>query len=317
MDIRKLPAVVGGASLHPVETATTVRVQDGQTLVTDGPFADTKEIFGRLLPGRGRRPGPGDRDRGADPGRQDRRLGGDPAGRHRPRVTGAGTDRADLPRRVGPGAGLPDRLLRRFRPGRGGHRGGVRGRGAALAGRRDAGQSRRLAGHHGPAPGHRPAAPRPRAGREAPPARRSEPQEAEDAMDGPPIPDERLELVFMCCHPALAIEAQVALTLRAVAGLTTEEIARAFLVPAETMKRAADPRQVQDQGGRHPVRRPGRVAAAGAARRGARRRLPHLQRGLQPREPAGETAWPPRRSGSAGCWPRCSRPSRRCSGCWR
>jgi RNA polymerase sigma-70 factor (ECF subfamily) len=56
-------------------------------------------------------------------------------------------------------------------------------------------------------------------------------------MDAPPIPDERLELVFMCCHPALAIEAQVALTLRAVAGLTTEEIARAFLVPAETMKR--------------------------------------------------------------------------------
>ena len=65
-----------------------------------------------------------------------------------------------------------------------------------------------------------------------------EPREpGEDAMDGPPIPDERLELVFMCCHPALAIEAQVALTLRAVAGLTTEEIARAFLVPAETMKR--------------------------------------------------------------------------------
>jgi len=63
------------------------------------------------------------------------------------------------------------------------------------------------------------------------------PEEAEDVMDGPPIPDERLELVFMCCHPALAIEAQVALTLRAVAGLTTEEIARAFLVPAETMKR--------------------------------------------------------------------------------
>jgi hypothetical protein len=38
--------VVGGASLHPVETATTVRVQDGKTLVTDGPFADTKEVFG-------------------------------------------------------------------------------------------------------------------------------------------------------------------------------------------------------------------------------------------------------------------------------
>jgi RNA polymerase sigma-70 factor (ECF subfamily) len=51
------------------------------------------------------------------------------------------------------------------------------------------------------------------------------------------IPDERLELLFCCCHPALAVEAQVALTLRALGGLTTEEIARAFLVSAETMKR--------------------------------------------------------------------------------
>ena len=62
-------------------------------------------------------------------------------------------------------------------------------------------------------------------------------QTGEDDVAEPAIPDERLELVFMCCHPALAIEAQVALTLRAVAGLATEEIARAFLVPAETMKR--------------------------------------------------------------------------------
>jgi RNA polymerase sigma-70 factor, ECF subfamily len=51
------------------------------------------------------------------------------------------------------------------------------------------------------------------------------------------IPDERLELVFACCHPALATEAQVALTLRALGGLTTEEIAAAFLVAPETMKR--------------------------------------------------------------------------------
>jgi RNA polymerase sigma-70 factor, ECF subfamily len=58
-----------------------------------------------------------------------------------------------------------------------------------------------------------------------------------EPVDETPIPDERLELVFLCCHPALALEAQVALTLRAVAGLATEEIARAFLVPAETMKR--------------------------------------------------------------------------------
>ncbi|HEV2347412.1 MAG TPA: RNA polymerase sigma factor [Actinocrinis sp.] len=59
------------------------------------------------------------------------------------------------------------------------------------------------------------------------------------AMDTTPtgaaFPDERLELVFTCCHPALAIEAQVALTLRTLGGLTTDEIARAFLVPERTM----------------------------------------------------------------------------------
>jgi RNA polymerase sigma-70 factor, ECF subfamily len=49
------------------------------------------------------------------------------------------------------------------------------------------------------------------------------------------FPDERLELVFTCCHPALATDAQVALTLRTLGGLTTPEIARAFLVPEATM----------------------------------------------------------------------------------
>jgi RNA polymerase sigma-70 factor (ECF subfamily) len=63
--------------------------------------------------------------------------------------------------------------------------------------------------------------------------------EASEAMLGEPedrqFPDERLELIFTCCHPALAIEGQVALTLRALGGLGTGEIARAFLVPRETM----------------------------------------------------------------------------------
>jgi RNA polymerase sigma-70 factor (ECF subfamily) len=61
--------------------------------------------------------------------------------------------------------------------------------------------------------------------------------EPEPEMDDPTIADERLELIFTCCHPALAVEAQVALTLRALGGLTTEEIARAFLSAPETMKR--------------------------------------------------------------------------------
>jgi RNA polymerase sigma-70 factor (ECF subfamily) len=56
-------------------------------------------------------------------------------------------------------------------------------------------------------------------------------------LDDSTIPDERLELIFTCCHPALAVEAQVALTLRTLGGLTTEEIARAFLISEETMKR--------------------------------------------------------------------------------
>jgi RNA polymerase sigma-70 factor (ECF subfamily) len=61
------------------------------------------------------------------------------------------------------------------------------------------------------------------------------PEAKEDEVDETTIPDERLELVFTCCHPALALDGQVALTLRTLGGLSTEEIARAFLVPQETM----------------------------------------------------------------------------------
>ncbi len=57
----------------------------------------------------------------------------------------------------------------------------------------------------------------------------------EDSMDVTAFPDERLELVFTCCHPALALDAQVALTLRTLGGLSTGEIARAFVVPEATM----------------------------------------------------------------------------------
>jgi hypothetical protein len=46
MALSEAPGMFGGAELQPVETATTVRVEDGQTLTTDGPFADTKEVFG-------------------------------------------------------------------------------------------------------------------------------------------------------------------------------------------------------------------------------------------------------------------------------
>ena len=57
----------------------------------------------------------------------------------------------------------------------------------------------------------------------------------EPDLDASEIPDDRLRLIFTCCHPALAADAQVALTLRTLGGLETDEIARAFLVPAATM----------------------------------------------------------------------------------
>src|SRR5439155_7093326 len=60
--------------------------------------------------------------------------------------------------------------------------------------------------------------------------------EQPDISEGPgPMPDDRLRLIFTCCHPALAPEARVALTLRLLGGLSTYEVARAFLVPETTM----------------------------------------------------------------------------------
>jgi RNA polymerase sigma-70 factor (ECF subfamily) len=69
-------------------------------------------------------------------------------------------------------------------------------------------------------------------------ADRAEPGQRDSAQletDDGEVPDERLRLFFTCCHPALPLEAQTALTLRCLAGLTTPEVARAFLVPPVTM----------------------------------------------------------------------------------
>ena len=75
-------------------------------------------------------------------------------------------------------------------------------------------------------------------------------ESVEDDVDETTITDERLELVFTCCHPALDLDAQVALTLRTLGGLTTEEIARAFLVTRQTMAKRL-------------VRAKGKIKAAG------------------------------------------------------
>src|SRR5258708_6581068 len=72
----------------------------------------------------------------------------------------------------------------------------------------------------------------------------------EPNYDAEEIPDDRLRLIFTCCHPALALESQVALTLRSLCGLETDEIARAFLVPGPTMAQrlVRAKRKIQDAG---------------------------------------------------------------------
>jgi RNA polymerase sigma-70 factor, ECF subfamily len=76
------------------------------------------------------------------------------------------------------------------------------------------------------------------------------PETTEENVDETTIPDGRLELIFTCCHPALALDAQVALTLRTLGGLTAAEIARAFLVPEQTMAKrlVRAKRKIKDAG---------------------------------------------------------------------
>jgi RNA polymerase sigma-70 factor (ECF subfamily) len=78
----------------------------------------------------------------------------------------------------------------------------------------------------------------------------------EPAVNDSTITDDRLRLIFTCCHPALAVEAQVALTLRTLGGLRTPEIARAFLVPEATMAQRLVRAKKKIQAARIPYRVP-------------------------------------------------------------
>src|SRR3954451_5315027 len=227
--INETPGAVPGERMQPPETATTVRVQDGRTLTTDGPFVDIKEAIGGYLfleaddldaaielASRVPAPPMGGRDRGA-PARLVQETLEQAFREQRGRVLAAligflgDFDLAEeatqeafaIAAERWPRDGAPthpgtwlvttarNRAIDRIR------------RDRTLA------EKTRLL---------------------------EVPEAAEDIMDDETtFPDERLELVFTCRHPALGTEAQVALTLRTLGGLSTPEIARAFLVAEPTM----------------------------------------------------------------------------------
>ena len=188
---RRAAMLQAGEALQPTSTATTVRVVDGKTLATDGPFAETKEALGGFYLVEARRPRRGDRARREDPGRAARldrgpadlgartgaRMADEPTGaprstrpadrRSRPtmRRLPTGPDRScprrrrpPVPRGAGPGGRDAHPGPRRLRPRRGGRPGGLRHGPRDVAGARRAGQPRGLDHDDRPEPGDRPAA---------------------------------------------------------------------------------------------------------------------------------------------------------------
>ena len=222
----------------------------------------------------------------------------DPADSRRPRVS----------RRAGRGPRDPDPAPRRLPARRGCRSGRLRLRGRDVAPRRRPGEPRRLDHRDGAAQGDRPPAARARerrphrAGSPSSPA--STPRSTAPTRRTSAVEDDRLRLIFTCCHPALAMPARVALTLKTLGGLTTAEIARAFLVSEPTMAQRLVRAKRKIADGEHPLPGAGRRRPARPARGRALRRLPDLQRGL--RGGRGRSARPrassaARRSGSGGC----------------
>ena len=143
------------------------------------------------------------------------------------------------------------------------------------------------------------------------------PRAGADRIVDEPIGDDLLSLVFLTCHPVLPRESRIALTLRLFGGLTTDEIARAYLVPSPTIGQRISAREAHAGRGARAVRGPAGRRDARAGRVGPRGDLPDLHRGA--RGDDGRHVGPPRprRRGDAAwaaCSPGCCRASPRCTG---
>jgi RNA polymerase sigma factor (sigma-70 family) len=134
------------------------------------------------------------------------------------------------------------------------------------------------------------------------------------------IGDDLLRLIFTACHPVLSTQARVALALRLLGGLATDEIAQAFLVaePTVAQRIVRAKRTLRSKGVAFEVPTPGRPARAAVV--GAGGHLPHLQRGLLGHRGPGLDAAGAVRGGAPprpGSWPACCPKSPRCTGWWR
>ena len=286
----------------PAATATVLRPKDGDVLMIDGPYIEGKEhvagsrsstspdLDAALGWGRAVRRADRPPDRGASLPVTRR------GGRARSASSASTTGGPSPSSSASSATSTPPRRRCRTRsspPSRA-------GRPTASRPARPAGSSRRRG--TGPSTGCAGRAPAP-TGTPRPRCCTRDPEPVEEG----PVPDDRLRMVFTCCHPALAVPAQVALTLRLLGGLTTAEIARGVPGARADDGAAAGAGEGEDPRRPHPLPGADRGRAARPAARGARRGLPGVHRG--PPGDVGRRGWcattcAPRRSGSAGCWPR-------------